>query len=68
MAEKKKNDLGQSEVQSRYEKGQEQGFIGNEVDNTPNKNYTVDGVTGKPAPTPETDDKAAAKATAGSDS
>ena len=39
---------------------QEQGFVGDEVDPTPNENYTVAGVTsGKP--TPETDEKAAAK-------
>ena len=39
---------------------QEQGYVGDEVDPTPNEHYTVEGVTsGKP--TPETDEKAAAK-------
>lgn len=40
---------------------EEPGLRGDEVDQTPNDNYTVAGVTaGKP--TPETDDKAAADA------
>ena len=62
MAEKK-NDLGASEVKSRIQKENEQGFRGTEVDQTPNENYTVAGVTsGKP--TPETDKAAARKAMA----
>ena len=39
----------------------EQGFFGERVDPTPNDNYTVAGVTSGKA-TPETDEKAAAKA------
>lgn len=43
------------------EKANEQGFIGQKVDPTPNENYTVAGVTaGKP--TPETDEASAAAA------
>ncbi len=48
-------------VQRKVDEINEQGFVGNESDPTPNENYTVAGVTtGKP--TPETDEKAAAKA------
>lgn len=54
-------DLGEKEVQQRVDKEQEQGFVGVEVDPTPNQNYTVSGVT-KGLPTPETDESAAAKA------
>jgi len=51
-------DAGQAEVQQRVDKETEQGFVGVEVDPTPNENYSVAGViAGKP--TPETDDKAA---------
>ena len=39
----------------------EKGFLGDKVDPTPDANYTVAGVVAK-KPTPETDDKAAAKA------
>lgn len=50
MAEKTK-DAGQDEVQKTVEKVEEKGFFGEEVDETPNENYTVDGVTsGKPTP------------------
>jgi hypothetical protein len=49
---------GQADTPSSAE---EPGLLGDEVDPTPNENYTVAGVTaGKP--TPETDDKAAADA------
>lgn len=55
-----KKDAGQAEVQKNVDEETEQGFVGVEVDPTPNENYTVAGVTsGKP--TPETDEKAAAK-------
>jgi hypothetical protein len=63
MAESKATDAGQAEVQARYDKGQEQGFLGAEVDQTPNENYTLPGVL-KDKPTPETDAKQAEKATA----
>lgn len=60
MADTKK-DLGQAEVQKLAEEEAEQGFRGVKVDPTPNHHYTVPGVlAGKP--TPETDDKQAAKA------
>jgi hypothetical protein len=52
-------------VQENVDVETEQGFRGVEVDNTPNENYTVQGVT-RGAPTPETDaataDEAAAHA------
>ena len=43
---------------------QEQGFVGVEVDPTPNEHYTLAGVTAA-KPTPETDADAAAKAREG---
>lgn len=51
-------DLGAAEVQKKSDKETDKGFAGVEVDPTPNKNYTVAGVTSG-APTPETDGKAA---------
>lgn len=58
---KKKDDLGQAEVEKKLTEEQEQGYRGVKADPTPNHHYTVDGVTsGKP--TPETDEKAAEKA------
>ena len=57
----KKDDSGASEVQAKVDAENEQGFRGTRVDPTPLENYTLAGVTsGKP--TPETDEKAAAKA------
>lgn len=54
-------DAGQDEVQKKVDIETEQGFRGDKVDPTPDSHYTVAGVlAGKP--TPETDDKAAAKA------
>lgn len=59
----KKDDLGAKEVEKKVEKEIEQGYSGSVPDPTPNKNYTVAGVTaGKP--TPETDEKLAEKADA----
>jgi len=56
-----KKDGGADEVQAKVDEAQAQGFEGVRVDPTPLENYTLGGVTsGKP--TPETDDKAAAKA------
>lgn len=56
-----KKDSAEKQVQAAVDVETEQGFRGTEVDATPNENYTVSGVTsGKP--TPETDEKAAAKA------
>ena len=56
-----KGDAGAAEVQQRVDKENEQGFVGVEVDPTPNENYTVEGVISD-APTPETDADAAAEA------
>lgn len=48
-------------VQAAVDEETDRGLAGLEIDPTPNENYTVSGVTsGKP--TPETDEKAAAKA------
>ena len=47
-------DAGQAELQAAADKEQEQGFVGTEVDQTPNENYTLKGVTSG-APTPETE-------------
>lgn len=61
-ADAEANAPGAAEVQSAMDKATEQGFIGDEVDQTPNDHYTVAGVlAGKP--TPETDQERAAKAT-----
>lgn len=57
----KGGDLGASEVQKIVDKEQEQGFVGQKVDPTPNENYTLAGVTSG-APTPETDVDAAREA------
>jgi len=56
----KRNDKPAQRL-SKLEEANEQGFIGEKVDPTPNEAYTVAGVTSGKA-TPETDDKAAAKA------
>lgn len=55
-ADAEANAPGAAEVQHAMDKATEQGFIGVEVDDTPNENYTVAGVTSG-APTPETTDK-----------
>lgn len=56
-----KKETPESRVQDAVDEEVERGFNGTEVDPTPNENYTLSGVTsGKP--TPETDEKAAAKA------
>lgn len=47
-------DLGQAEMQRQADKEAAQGFVGIEVDETDNFNYTLAGVTSG-APTPETD-------------
>lgn len=44
-------DLGQAERQALADEATEKGYIGREVDDTPNGNYTLAGVTaGKPTP------------------
>lgn len=56
-----KNDSGAAEVQANVDAENEVGYRGTAVDPTPRENYTLQGVVaGKP--TPETDEKAAAKA------
>lgn len=58
MAKKETTDAGEKEVAEKVEEIEEQGFIGTEVDPTPNENYTVAGVTaGKPTPETTTDEK-----------
>lgn len=61
MANSKKDDGGAAEVQANVDEANEQGFLGTAVDPTPRDNYTLQGVTSG-APTPETDEDAAAKA------
>jgi hypothetical protein len=47
-------DLGQAEVQAKFDEAAEKGYFGETPDETPNENYTLKGVTsGKP--TPETE-------------
>ena len=54
MAEKKGTDAGQAEVQKKFDEANEKGYFGTVPDETPNENYTLQGVTsGKP--TPETE-------------
>lgn len=52
------------QVKEKVDVETDQGFRGVEVDQTPNENYTLSGVT-RGAPTPETDDAAAEAARAG---
>lgn len=56
MAEKAANT-----DQPALDKANEQGYLGDKVDPTPDSHYTVAGVVAA-KPTPETDEKAAAKA------
>lgn len=43
--EKKTAQAAKKQAQEAFDKEQEQGFYGVEVDQTPNENYTVKGVT-----------------------
>lgn len=66
MAKKKDDaggDAGQAEVQETFDEAERKGHFGTAPDPTPNENYTVSGVTSG-APTPETDEQAAADARA----
>lgn len=63
MAEKKADDAGQASVQKQIDEENEQGFVGEKVDPTPNENYTAAGQAAG-LPTPETDEKLAAEAAA----
>lgn len=54
MARSRSSDLGEAEVEKKVEAEQERGLVGDEVDQTPNENYGVGGVTaGKPTPESE---------------
>lgn len=53
-------DVGQAEVQAKTDAAEEKGFIGSQIDPTPNENYSLE--TGPEAPTPETDPELAQKA------
>lgn len=48
------SDAGEAQVQESFDKANEQGFFGVEVDKTDNKAYTLAGVTSN-MPTPETE-------------
>lgn len=61
QAKAESTDAGTEQLQQAFDKANEQGFFGESSDPTPNEHYTVDGVTND-KPTPETDEKAAAKA------
>ena len=50
----KGDDVGQAEVQEKFDKEQAQGYRGVVPDATPNEAYTVQGVA-KGMPTPETE-------------
>lgn len=52
-APKSGGDAGEAEVQATMDAEQEQGFVGEAVDQTPNENYTVQGQAAG-AETPET--------------
>ncbi|HET7386853.1 MAG TPA: hypothetical protein VFJ19_09360 [Nocardioidaceae bacterium] len=58
-----KKDAGQAEVQAAVSEAEDKGYYGSTPDPTPNEAYTLAGVNAGQA-TPETDDKAAAKARA----
>lgn len=45
-------DLGADEVQQRFDEANEKGYFGYTPDETPNENYTLQGVTSD-KPTPE---------------
>ena len=54
MADSKSKDVGQEQVQKAADAEAEKGLAGDEVDPTPNENYTVAGVlAGKPTPESE---------------
>ena len=55
-----KKDSGEAEVQAKVDKADDQGYLGKRVDPTPLENYTLAGVLAN-KPTPETDEKAAAR-------
>lgn len=40
-AKKETHDLGQAEVQKSVDKAEDKGYIGNEVDSTPDREYSI---------------------------
>ncbi len=60
MAKKKQQseDAGQAEVQEKVDKETEQGFVGIEIDQTPNERYSQESDDSR---TPESDPKEAEK-------
>ncbi len=48
------SEVGADQVQARFDEAAEKGFFGETIDETPRKNYTLEGV-GSGAKTPETD-------------
>ena len=50
-ADNLQGDAGEAEVQAISDEAAEKGYLGEVVDETPNENYTLRGVTaGKPTP------------------
>lgn len=47
------DDAGQDEVQARFDEANKKGYFGTTPDETPNENYTLQGVAAN-KPTPET--------------
>jgi hypothetical protein len=56
------DDAGEAEVQSMMDEEHEKGYRGEVPDPTPNRAYSIEGVTGTPDPTPETDAELAREA------
>jgi hypothetical protein len=54
-------DIGEGEMQEKFDEAAEKGYFGEKVDPTPNEAYTVEGVVAE-QPTPETDPELAAEA------
>lgn len=51
MTKKAADDAGQAEVQAKFDEAEDKGYFGHTPDDTPNENYTLQGVTkGKPTP------------------
>ena len=58
--EKKADDAGQAEMQKTVDKVEEQGFIGDKVDQTPDEEYSL--LTGPSSPPHVPDDRTRAAA------
>lgn len=48
---KSSGDLGASQIQGSFDEANEKGYFGETVDETPNEDYTVDGVNAAKAKT-----------------